>query len=98
MMHTLEIMSKSQKRQFDSIIVPTMYDKRVNAAADAYKVLCKDYKEQVWSGVIPVDTRFRDASQAQSPPSVFCPKSRGVYAYSSLLKQLQTDLVNMNEK
>ena len=98
MMHTLEIMSKSQKRQFDSIIIPTMYDKRVNAAADAYKVLCKDYKEQVWSGVIPVDTRFRDASQAQSPPSVFCPKSRGVYAYSSLLKQLQTDLVNMNEK
>lgn len=89
MMHTLEIMSKSQNRRFQRIIVPTMFDKRVNAAADAYKVLRDDYKDLVWSGVIPVDTRFRDASQAQSPPSVFCPKSRGVYAYKNLLKELQ---------
>lgn len=89
MMHTLEIMSKSQKRDFDYLIVPTMYDKRVNAAADAYEVLKQQYQEKVWPGVIPVDTRFREASQAQTPPSVFCPKSRGVYAYDSLLKYVQ---------
>ncbi len=92
MMHTLEIMAKTQKREFQHLIIPTMYDKRVNAAADAYKVLCEDYKGQVWSGVIPVDTRFRDASQRQSPPSVFCPKARGVFAYQTLLKQLQTTI------
>ncbi|GAC15868.1 ParA family protein [Aliiglaciecola lipolytica] len=90
MMHTLEIMSKSQKRDFDYIIVPTLFDKRVNAATEAYRNLCETYKGKVWSGVIPVDTRFRDASQAQSPPSVFSPKARGVYAYKNLLTQLQT--------
>lgn len=92
MMHTLEIMSKSQKRSFDPIIVPTMYDKRVNAATDSYKELRADYGEKVWQGVIPVDTRFRDASQAQTPPSVFCPKARGVYAYASLLAHLHKEL------
>ncbi len=90
MMHTLEIMSKSQNRDFDHLIVPTMFDKRVNAAADAYKELMADYPGRVWSGVIPVDTRFRDASQAQTPPSVYCPKSRGVFAYQSLLNTLLT--------
>jgi len=89
MMHTLEIMVKSQNRDLAYTIVPTMYDKRVNAAMDAYNDLRDLYKDSVWSGVIPVDTRFREASQAQSPPSLFCPRSRGVYAYSSLLKHLQ---------
>lgn len=89
MMHTLEIMGKSQNREFEYIIVPTMYDKRVNAAADAYDVLKEQYQDMVWPGVIPVDTRFREASQAQTPPSVFCPKSRGVYAYKNLLKYVQ---------
>lgn len=88
MMHTLEIMAKSQKRTFDKIIVPTMFDRRVNAAIEAYKQLLNDYPGNVWSGVIPVDTRFRDASQAQSPPSVYCPKSRGVYSYQQLLNHL----------
>lgn len=89
MMHTLEIMVKSQHKDMAYTIIPTMYDKRVNAAMDAYNDLREKYQESVWSGVIPVDTRFREASQAQSPPSLFCPKSRGVYAYSSLLKHLQ---------
>lgn len=89
MMHTLEIMAKSKDHNYAYTIIPTMYDKRVNAAAEAYKTLRSEYGERVWSGVIPVDTRFRDASQAQSPPSVFCPRSRGVYAYESLLNHLQ---------
>lgn len=90
MIHTLEIMEKNQHKRFNYTIVPTMFDKRVNAALEAYGTLRKNYGKAVWSGVIPVDTRFRDASQAQTPPSVFCPKSRGVYAYNSLLSYLQT--------
>ncbi|MCV2883181.1 ParA family protein [Aestuariibacter sp. AA17] len=90
MMHTLEIMAKSQQREFDYLIVPTMYDKRVNAAVDAYQTLREHYGDKVWSGVIPVDTRFREASQAQTPPSVFSPRARGVYAYDKLLKHIQS--------
>ncbi|NCP64012.1 MAG: AAA family ATPase [Paraglaciecola sp.] len=86
MMHSLELMQTSLGKQFAYTIVPTMYDRRVNAATDAYKTLKDTYGAAVWPGVIPVDTRFRDASQAQSPPSLYCPKSRGVFAYAKLLK------------
>ncbi len=87
-MHSMEIMQKSLNKVFKYSIVPTMYDKRVKAASDSFRVLLDTYGETVWSGVIPVDTKFRDASQAQSPPSVFCPKSRGVFAYNKLLGHL----------
>lgn len=89
MIHTLLIMQKSQKKQFDYTVVPTMYDKRINAAIDALDTLQKTYTDRVWDGVIPVDTRFRDASQAQTPPAVYCPRSRGVYAYTKLLNYLE---------
>lgn len=89
MIHTLLIMGKSQKKTFDYTVVPTMYDKRINAAIDALDTLKENYAEHVWDGVIPVDTRFRDASQAQTPPAVYCPRSRGVYAYTKLLNYLE---------
>jgi chromosome partitioning protein len=89
MMHSMEIMQKSLAKTFAYTIVPTMYDKRVNAATKSYSTLIRTYKEGVWVGLIPIDTRFRDASQAQSPPSVYCPKSRGVFAYAKLLSHLQ---------
>ncbi|MBT0584898.1 ParA family protein [Alteromonas oceanisediminis] len=89
MMHTLEIMSKSLNKQFDALIVPTMFDKRVNAALDAYKSLRSDYGDKTWKSTIPVDTRFREASQAQTPISLFAPRSRGAYAYTKLLTSLR---------
>lgn len=88
MMHSMEIMQKSLGKEFSFTIVPTMYDRRVNAATEAYKTLKLTYGESVWPAVIPVDTRFRDASQAQSPPSVYSAKSRGVFAYAKLLKYI----------
>lgn len=90
MMHTLEIMAKTLAREFDYTIVPTMYDKRTNAALEAYQSLRASYGDSVWSSVIPVDTRLREASQAQMPPSVHCPKSRGVYCYNNLLNYLDS--------
>jgi chromosome partitioning protein len=87
-MHSMEIMQKSLNKIFAFNIVPTMYDRRVNAATESYKNLKATYGDGVWPGVIPVDTRFRDASQAQTPPSVFCAKSRGVFAYAKLLKYI----------
>jgi chromosome partitioning protein len=89
-MHTLVIMGKSQGKEFNYTIIPTMFDKRTKAAIDAYKKLRSKYGRSVWSSVIPVDTRFRDASQAQTPPSVYAPRSRGVYAYNSLLNYVQS--------
>ncbi len=39
--------------------------------------------------MIPVDTKFRDASLLHTPLSVFAPESRGAQAYASLLKYVQ---------
>lgn len=89
MMHSMEIMQKALSKTFAYTIVPTIFDKRFKAATKAYSTLMRTYKEGVWIGLIPVDTRFRDASQAQSPPSVYSPKSRGVVAYAKLLSFLQ---------
>ncbi|MFT2091372.1 ParA family protein [Paraglaciecola sp. 2405UD69-4] len=89
MMHSMDVMQKSLSKQFVYTIVPTMYDKRVKAATGSYSTLTRSYKDKVWVGLIPIDTKFRDASQAQSPPSVYSPKSRGVFAYSKLLTFLE---------
>ena len=89
MMHSMEIMQKSLSKVFAYTIVPTMYDKRVKAATGAYSTLTRTHKENVWVGLIPIDTRFRDASEAHSPPSVYSPKTRGVFAYNKLLNFLQ---------
>lgn len=90
MLRTMEIMEQSQSEGYKYTIVPTMFDKRTKASLETYRKLRDLYGENVWNGVIPVDTKFRDASLAQTPPSVFCPKSRGVFAYDTLLSYLDT--------
>lgn len=89
MMHTLEMMGKSMGKDFRTLIVPTMFDKRIKAAKDAYDKLKEDYSDNLWREYIPVDTRFRDASQAQSPASQAFPRCRGVFAYQRLLTVLE---------
>ncbi|MBQ4831763.1 ParA family protein [Pseudoalteromonas sp. MMG010] len=88
MMRTMELMQSSQAKNYEYTIIPTMYDKRTKAALEAYKTLQKTYNDKVWPGVIPVDTKFRDASLAQKVPIEFCPRSRGVFAYQALLDYL----------
>ncbi len=89
MIRTMEIMGRSLNKSFDTIIIPTMFDKRTNAALASRKRLIDDYGERVWEGVIPVDTHFRDASLVQLPISAAYPKTRGVSAYAKLLAVLE---------
>tara|TARA_B100001059_G_scaffold57050_1_gene52280 strand:- start:158797 stop:159576 length:780 start_codon:yes stop_codon:yes gene_type:complete len=88
MIATMALMRSSQKRDYAFTIIPTMYDKRTRASLEAYKELKATYQDKVWSAVVPVDTKFRDASVAQTPPNVFAPTSRGVFAYNTLLTYL----------
>lgn len=89
MMRTLYLMGRSQKKNYRYTIIPTMFDKRTKASLEAYKELRRLYQDKVWSNVIPVDTKLRDASLAQRVPSVYTPKSRGVFAYQNLLTYIQ---------
>lgn len=89
MIRTMEIMGRSLNKSFDTLIIPTMFDKRTNAALASRKRLMNDYGERIWEGVIPVDTHFRDASLVQLPISAAYPKTRGVKAYEKLLAVLE---------
>ncbi|KKO47005.1 cobalamin biosynthesis protein CobQ [Arsukibacterium ikkense] len=88
MIATMALMRSSQQKDYAFTIIPTMYDKRTKASLEAYKALKATYQDKVWSAVVPVDTKFRDASEAQTPPNVFAPASRGVFAYNTLLTYL----------
>ncbi|HAS15253.1 MULTISPECIES: ParA family protein [Idiomarina] len=89
MMRTLTLIHKSRGENYAYTIIPTLYDKRTNASLQTYKKLIARYGRSVWNGMIPIDTKFRDASNEQQPPSVYAPKARGVLAYQSLLTNLQ---------
>ncbi|WNO61775.1 ParA family protein [Rheinheimera sp. MMS21-TC3] len=88
MIATIQLMSSSQKKIYPYTIVATMYDKRTNASLEAYKTLKLNHKDKVWPSVIPIDTKFRDASLAHTPPNIYAASSRGVFAYNTLLTYL----------
>lgn len=88
MIKSLEIMKSSPTRKIDYLVVPTMFDKRTKAASLAMNTLLEQYGDSVWRSVIPIDTRFRDASLQNLPPSLFAAQTRGVLAYKELLDDL----------
>ncbi len=85
MVKTMEIMGRSKKTRYSYTVVPTMYDKRTKASPAALQVLSEQYGDSLWRDVIPVDTKFRDASLAHLPASHYASGSRGVKAYERLL-------------
>lgn len=91
MMHTLAMINKSRPQPLACTIVPTMFDRRTRAAHDSLKQLRDQYGEDLFSSVIPVDTRFREASKRGLPLSHLATKSHGALAYASLLRELQAD-------
>lgn len=88
MLRTLEMLARSTQKALPYLIIPTMFDRRTAAAVSSLHTLRHQYEGRIWPGIIPVDTRFRDASRAGKLPSQFDPASRGVEAYRSLLKIL----------
>lgn len=88
MIKTMELMGRSKKVRYSFSIVPTMYDRRTKASSAALQHLSQVYGDTLWPDVIPVDTKFRDASLAHLPASHYAPQSRGVKAYERLLDYL----------
>ncbi|MEO5341883.1 MAG: ParA family protein [Gammaproteobacteria bacterium SHHR-1] len=88
MTHTLKMVLKARHRPLPYLVVPSMYDQRTRAAQDSLKVLRQNYAEHLWPGVIPVDTKLRDASKSGLTPAEFAPRSRAVIAYGALLEYL----------
>lgn len=88
MLHTLQMIMKSQKNELAYTIVPTLFDRRTQASVKSLNLLRKTYPDTLWRFAIPVDTKFRDASQGGVVPSYLDSGTHGVRAYSSLLEDL----------
>lgn len=88
MVQTLGIMQQSRGKDFNYCIIPTMFDRRTSASIKTLDELKKTYQGKVWNGVIPIDTKFRDASLAHLPISLYIKSSRGAFAYETLLNYL----------
>lgn len=88
MIKTFEIMQHSSQLPFHYTIIPTMFDKRTKASLQSLETVRELYGQRVWDSVIPIDTKFRDASHLHVPPSIYAPESRGSQAYLSLLDYL----------
>lgn len=88
MLHTLGMISRTRKREFPYLIVPTLYDRRLRVSSDSLGVLRERYGEHLWPGVIPLDTKLREASQAHLPISLYRPGCRAALAYAELLEAL----------
>lgn len=88
MMHTLAMVEKSLNKKTPYMIIPTMYDKRTRASIDALQIMKDTYRFNVWGSVIPIDTKFRDASKLGLPLPVMDKNARGSVAYLKLLNFL----------
>ena len=88
MVNTLKMLGRSRRAPLEYHVVPVMFDRRTQASVSSLRSIRNSYPEQAWPGMIPIDTKFRDASRAGQPPNLYAPDSRGVEAYRSLYRWL----------
>ena len=88
MMRTISMMNHARMTPIPYLIVPTLFDRRTRASGQALDNMKALYPQTLWSGIVPVDTQFREASRAGKPVSLLAPRSRGAVAYGELLHDL----------
>jgi chromosome partitioning protein len=88
MVHTIDMVMRSQRRQMDYLVIPTMFDRRTQASIQSLRTLREQYEGSIWQSAIPIDTKLRDASRLGQAISQLDPESRGARAYRQLLKTL----------
>lgn len=96
MLRTLTMIEHSLKTELAYTILPTMYDKRTMASVQSLQQMKADYATHLSATVIPVDTKFRDASHLGKPLSFMSPGTHGSVAYEELLSVLITEPENIN--
>ncbi|WP_151702681.1 ParA family protein [Nitrincola alkalilacustris] len=88
MVRTIEMINRARKNKLGYTILPTFYDRRTQASVTSLRELYRLYPDAVSSAVVPVDTKFRNASLKGLVPSSMDAGSRGVHAYARLLRGL----------
>ncbi len=88
MVRTIEMVNRARRNKLEYTIIPTFYDRRTQASVSSLRELHKRYEDNISTAVVPVDTKFRNASLKGLVPSSMDAGSRGVHAYAKLLRNL----------
>jgi chromosome partitioning protein len=89
MLSTMVMINKARKRPLQYTIIPTLFDRRTRASIETLRMIKEKYSsEKLANTVIPVDTRFREASMKGVPLPLLNPHTRGATAYNILLDGL----------
>jgi chromosome partitioning protein len=88
MIRTLNMVFNSRKTPPTCMIVPTMFDKRTKEAQENLQNLHRQYPDYMWGSVVPIDTKFREASRLGIPGPLYVPSSKAAEAYAELLEEL----------
>jgi len=88
MVRTIKMINRARSRELPYTIIPTFYDRRTQASVNSLRELHHRYPERISNAVVPVDTKFRNASIEGVVPSELDPGCRGVHAYARLLRSL----------
>lgn len=88
MTRTLNMINRSRSAPINYYILPTFFDRRTQASLQSLRKIKLDYPQHITPAVIPVDTKFRNASIKGIVPSALDPSTHGVRAYSILMKHL----------
>lgn len=85
MLRTADMVERSRRRPLPRQILATLYDRRTRAGVQSLEQLRERYGTLVWPGVVPMDTRLRDAMALASNAAS---SGRGAEAYSRALEWL----------
>lgn len=88
MVRTLTMINKARTRKLDYYILPTFFDRRTQASLQSLRLIKRNYPQRITPAVIPVDTKFRNASTKGVVPSALDPSTHGVRAYAMLVRHL----------
>lgn len=85
MLRTADMVERSRRRALPRHIVPTLFDRRTKSGVTSLEQLRERHGDKVWPGVVPMDTKLRDAP---SLTDAELPECRGTEAYERALAWL----------
>jgi chromosome partitioning protein len=89
MLSTIKMINRARRSPINYAIIPTMFDRRTRAAIECLRLMQKKYDPKALKRtIIPVDTKFREASRDGVPLPLYSPQTRGSVAYNLLLDAL----------
>lgn len=88
MVRTINMINRARSKKLSYTIIPTFYDRRTQASVSSLRELHHNYPNEISNAVIPVDTKFRNASIKGVVPSVMDSSGKGVHSYARILRSM----------